>query len=380
MASRASSRRRRQTRGPAHQELPRSGRQSFLRGPNLRTRTTARAKVMPAPTRTCSASGRPRWRSTATRRTTTATSSRPSRRATSWRSSSSSTSCSPVSTPRATWCPLHRPQPQGAHAPPGHRPREPPLSRQGLRLHHRLPRRHRRTARCPRTLQQARRPALRSRGPRGRAHRRPGGTQAASRRARCRVGHVPGSAQQAGRRGLCPRPRRPLKREEFYTRVSRFSRLPQARPVESHVDPDHHRFGQGRALQARRRAVSENPRLGQNPLRRGNRLRDYEKQIQKMLATYVPADEVIQVVAPVNIFEREAFQAEVDKRSLSPEPRPRYDRQPHQEDDHRENGGRPVLLPKILPPPATGHRRLQGPAHQRGRTSQPRHRDHGKSP
>jgi type I restriction enzyme R subunit len=32
-----------------------------------------------------------------------------------------------------------------------------------------------------------------------------------------------------------------------------------------------------------------------------------------MLATYVQADEVIQVVAPVNIFEREAFKAEVDK-------------------------------------------------------------------
>jgi type I restriction enzyme R subunit len=41
--------------------------------------------------------------------------------------------------------------------------------------------------------------------------------------------------------------------------------------------------------------------------------RDYEKQIQKMLSNYVQADEIIQVVAPVNIFEREAFQAEVDK-------------------------------------------------------------------
>ncbi len=41
--------------------------------------------------------------------------------------------------------------------------------------------------------------------------------------------------------------------------------------------------------------------------------RDYEAQIQKMLNTYVQADEVIQVVAPVNIFEREAFEAEVEK-------------------------------------------------------------------
>ena len=41
--------------------------------------------------------------------------------------------------------------------------------------------------------------------------------------------------------------------------------------------------------------------------------KDYEKQIQKMLATYVQADEVVQVVEPVNIFERDAFQAEVDR-------------------------------------------------------------------
>ena len=41
--------------------------------------------------------------------------------------------------------------------------------------------------------------------------------------------------------------------------------------------------------------------------------RDYEKQIQKMLNTYVQADEVIQIVEPVNIFEREAFQEQVDQ-------------------------------------------------------------------
>jgi type I restriction enzyme R subunit len=41
--------------------------------------------------------------------------------------------------------------------------------------------------------------------------------------------------------------------------------------------------------------------------------RDYEKQIQKMLNTYVQADEIIQVVEPVNIFEREAFEKEVER-------------------------------------------------------------------
>lgn len=41
--------------------------------------------------------------------------------------------------------------------------------------------------------------------------------------------------------------------------------------------------------------------------------RDYEAQIKKLLNTYAQADEIIQVVEPVNIFEREAFEAEVDK-------------------------------------------------------------------
>ena len=41
--------------------------------------------------------------------------------------------------------------------------------------------------------------------------------------------------------------------------------------------------------------------------------REYESQIARMLNTYVQADEVIQVVEPVNIFEKEAFEMEVDK-------------------------------------------------------------------
>jgi len=41
--------------------------------------------------------------------------------------------------------------------------------------------------------------------------------------------------------------------------------------------------------------------------------RDYEKQIQKMLNTYVQAEQVIRVTDPVNIFEREAFAAEVER-------------------------------------------------------------------
>lgn len=45
--------------------------------------------------------------------------------------------------------------------------------------------------------------------------------------------------------------------------------------------------------------------------------RDYEAQITKMLNRFVQADEVIQVVDPVNIFEKEKFEAEVAK-SKSP--------------------------------------------------------------
>ena len=87
--------------------------------------------------------------------------------------------------------------------------------------------------------------------------------------------------------------------------------------------------------------------------------RDYEKQIQKMLNTYVQADEVIQVVEPVNIFEREAFEEEVDKAQIAAR-QGRHHRQPDQEDDHREDGGRSVLLPEALRPAPAGHRRLQG--------------------
>lgn len=104
----------------------------------------------------------------------------------------------------------------------------------------------------------------------------------------------------------------PIKREEFYTRVSKFHRLLKlglstlawlntADPIK--VD----RYKRDAVLFQKIRAAVK--------IRYAEEIdyRDYEKQIQKMLSTYVQADEVIQVVAPVNIFEREAFKAEVDK-------------------------------------------------------------------
>src|ERR1039458_8920118 len=41
--------------------------------------------------------------------------------------------------------------------------------------------------------------------------------------------------------------------------------------------------------------------------------KEYEKRVQKLLDTHVPAEGVEQITPPVNIFEREAFQAEVEK-------------------------------------------------------------------
>jgi type I restriction enzyme R subunit len=41
--------------------------------------------------------------------------------------------------------------------------------------------------------------------------------------------------------------------------------------------------------------------------------KEYEKRVQKLLDTHVPAEGVEQITPPVNIFERDAFQAEVEK-------------------------------------------------------------------
>ncbi len=104
----------------------------------------------------------------------------------------------------------------------------------------------------------------------------------------------------------------PLKREEFYTRVSKFSRLLKLGLSTlswlNTADP-------AKLERYKRDAVLFQKIRASVKIRYAEEIdyRDYEKQIQKMLSTYVQADEVIQVVAPVNIFEREAFKAEVDK-------------------------------------------------------------------
>ena len=102
------------------------------------------------------------------------------------------------------------------------------------------------------------------------------------------------------------------KRDEFYTRLWRFSRVLKMASSSIHwvnaTAPElARRYKDDAAFFQKLRASVK--------LRYAEEIdyRDYEKQIQKMLNTYVQADEIIQVVDPVNIFEREAFEAEVDK-------------------------------------------------------------------
>ncbi len=102
------------------------------------------------------------------------------------------------------------------------------------------------------------------------------------------------------------------KRDDFYTRLWNFSRVLKMASSSIHWVTETpavevQRYKADAAFFQKLRA-SVKIRYAE-----GIDYRDYEKQIQKMLNTYVQAGEVIQVVEPVNIFEREAFQAEVDK-------------------------------------------------------------------
>ncbi|MEM7391991.1 MAG: type I restriction enzyme endonuclease domain-containing protein [Verrucomicrobiota bacterium] len=101
-------------------------------------------------------------------------------------------------------------------------------------------------------------------------------------------------------------------RDRFYTALSRFNRtlklaLSSLRWIEETPEPDIARYKQDAIFFQRLRASVK--------LRFAEEVdyREYEKQIEKMLNTYVQADELVQVIDPVNIFEREAFEAEVDK-------------------------------------------------------------------
>src|SRR5271165_3220370 len=94
----------------------------------------------------------------------------------------------------------------------------------------------------------------------------------------------------------------PLKREEFYAKLSRFSRILKAaisslQWLQGTPEEKIFRYKHDIVFFQRLRAAAK-IRYAE-----GIDYRDYEQQIQKMLNTYIQADEVIHVVEPVNIFE-----------------------------------------------------------------------------
>jgi type I restriction enzyme R subunit len=102
------------------------------------------------------------------------------------------------------------------------------------------------------------------------------------------------------------------RRDEFYARLSTFCRV-----LKMALSSIHWVNATPKELAARYKqdaAFFQNLRASVK-IRYAEEIdyRDYEKQIQKMLNTYVRADEIIQVVEPVNIFEREAFEKEVER-------------------------------------------------------------------
>ncbi len=105
---------------------------------------------------------------------------------------------------------------------------------------------------------------------------------------------------------------KPERRDEFYTKLSKFCRVLRMGLSSIHwvtaIPAD-------TAERYKRDAVFFQNLRASVKIRYAEEIdyRDYETQIQKMLATYVQADEIIQVVDPVNIFERQAFEKEVDR-------------------------------------------------------------------
>jgi len=105
---------------------------------------------------------------------------------------------------------------------------------------------------------------------------------------------------------------KPERREDFYTKLSKFCRvlkmaLSSIQWVNATPEVTADRYKRDAVFFQKLRASVK--------IRYAEEIdyRDYEVQIQKMLATYVRADEIIQVVDPVNIFERQAFEKEVEK-------------------------------------------------------------------
>lgn len=101
-------------------------------------------------------------------------------------------------------------------------------------------------------------------------------------------------------------------RDDFYARLSKFFRLLKAALASLSWRQS---ADEAKIARYKRDAVFFQRLRASVKIRYAEEIdyRDYEKQIQKMLSTYVQADQIIQIVEPVNIFEREAFEAEVEK-------------------------------------------------------------------
>ena len=90
--------------------------------------------------------------------------------------------------------------------------------------------------------------------------------------------------------------------------------------------------------------------------------REYEAKVQKLINAHVACErDACEITPQVNIFDREKFQAEVDKLAI-PGLEGRHDRASHQEDYHREDGGRSVLLSALLEDPRRRNRGMAGRA------------------
>jgi type I restriction enzyme R subunit len=105
---------------------------------------------------------------------------------------------------------------------------------------------------------------------------------------------------------------KPERREDFYTKLSKFCRVLKMALSSIHwaiTTPEE------TSQRYKRDVVFFQKLRASVKIRYAEEIdyRDYEAQIQKMLTTYVQAEEIVQVVDPVNIFERRAFEKEVEK-------------------------------------------------------------------
>ena len=164
------------------------------------------------------------------------------------------------------------------------------------------------------------------------------------------------------------------RRDEFYDRLNAFSRT-LAVALSSHEfanDPAHTgqiaRYRNDlRRFENLRRAV-------------GTRYQDvvnygqYRRRIEKLLDTYIVADQVRPITDLVNIFDEDAFAEVVELEGVGREPR-RRDRARHKANDRRAVGRGPDVLQAIFRTAPASDRRLQGQAHIGSRVSEarPRH-------